>query len=328
LANSKGLPTYRYAGYDVLVAGSGLAAVMFARRAAGLGLRVLLLEGGSEVETRESHDLVQGEDYGHFHNHWSHHWVRAVGGTSRRWNGVLGVLDDRVFRGSDLLPAWPIRYEDLQDFYREAARALGRPEAIVTHAKAPLLGGQLLLKPFSTGEALRLVSIAGIRQNGSMDVVAGTHVVSLRSRDRRQVDGIVTSEPGRGQRYLELLPGQHLVLACGGLGNAQILLQPQPDSDQPIGNESGLVGRFLMEHPHASCAEAYLSESFLEATRRMVETTGFGQHFLALMLAEQESRGNDLIGCTLEILDPVPVDDAMSAYWSGRFGARALRASL
>jgi choline dehydrogenase-like flavoprotein len=34
------------------------------------------------------------------------------------------------------------------------------------------------------------------------------------------------------------------------MGNAQLLLQPPVGGGIPVGNESGLVGKFLMEHPH------------------------------------------------------------------------------
>ena len=44
---------------------------------------------------------------------------------------------------------------------------------------------------------------------------------------------------------------QAVVVAAGGMGNAQLLLQPRDDGSVPVGNEGGQVGKFLMEHPHA-----------------------------------------------------------------------------
>ena len=54
---------------------------------------------------------------------------------------------------------------------------------------------------------------------------------------------------GRTHR-LAIAPRSRMVVAGGGLGNAQLLLQPRSDGAVPVGNESGLVGQFLMEHPH------------------------------------------------------------------------------
>ena len=48
---------------------------------------------------------------------------------------------------------------------------------------------------------------------------------------------------------MTLAPGQSVVVAAGGMGNAQLLLQPREDGAVPVGNESGVVGQFLMEHP-------------------------------------------------------------------------------
>ena len=45
---------------------------------------------------------------------------------------------------------------------------------------------------------------------------------------------------------------QIVIFACGGIGNPSIILQPNKNLEVQIGNEFGLVGRYLMDHPHFS----------------------------------------------------------------------------
>ncbi|MEX1167479.1 MAG: hypothetical protein WEK74_11545, partial [Hydrogenophaga sp.] len=66
-----------------------MAALAFAQRAASKGRKVRVIEGGGVEETEANRALTISDEYGHYHNHWSTHWVRAVGGTSRRWAGYL-----------------------------------------------------------------------------------------------------------------------------------------------------------------------------------------------------------------------------------------------
>ncbi|HSL04727.1 MAG TPA: hypothetical protein VK901_14465, partial [Nitrospiraceae bacterium] len=145
--------------YDIIVIGSGIAGHGLAKRAS-LTKRVLIIEGGDTSEKEENRELTLNDEYGHLsNNYWSSHWVRAYGGTSRRWNGWLAPLDKRDFGGSKILPKWPIHQSDLLKYYKDAALFLGRSEAIATEYPVALPGDVISYKPFSTGEPLRFTEI-------------------------------------------------------------------------------------------------------------------------------------------------------------------------
>ena len=91
------------------------------------------------------------------------------------------------------------------------------------------------------------------------------------------------------------------VLACGALGNAQILLQPATDGCVPVGNESGHVGRYLMEHPHVVSADVLVRRDRLPP---MPE--GFGPGLPAFRLAPDVMDRHDLLACSLAIQGPMP----------------------
>ena len=87
------------APYDVVIAGTSFAALPVAIALGARG-RVLLVEGGDFDERDDARSLTANDEYGHFSDgHWASHWIRAVGGTSRRWSGVVAALDASDFRG-------------------------------------------------------------------------------------------------------------------------------------------------------------------------------------------------------------------------------------
>jgi hypothetical protein len=71
---------------------------------------------------------------------------------------------------------------------------------------------------------------------------------------------IVPDAEGQHIDHLEVrcLAGRHIVvraqnvvLACGGIENARLLLASRSVMPNGLGNAHDLVGRFFMEHPHA-----------------------------------------------------------------------------
>ena len=101
---------------------------------------------------------------------------------------------------------------------------------------------------------------------------------------------------GTGRR-LTLGATQSVVLAAGGIGNAQLLLQPRNDGQLPVGNESGQVGRFLMEHPHFSSAAECMLDEDLESRSPPAE---FGRAEHAFVADRALSIEHQLLGCSLE----------------------------
>ena len=92
-------PEANFDRYDVLVAGSGFAAVSVAR-----GKRVLLIESGrAGFDGNLQLSLAHMEGRGHYDGaHWQNHWMRALGGTSALWKGWVAPLLERN------LAEWPI----------------------------------------------------------------------------------------------------------------------------------------------------------------------------------------------------------------------------
>jgi choline dehydrogenase-like flavoprotein len=94
-------------------------------------------------------------------------------------------------------------------------------------------------------------------------------------------------------------------------------LQPRADGGVPAGNESGHVGKFLMEHPHfASAAHCILNEDVQR--HRPPET--FGRFVPTLVMTPTRARELGRYGCSLDfsVNDEYP---EMRAYLENTTGA-------
>jgi choline dehydrogenase-like flavoprotein len=313
------------APYDLVIVGSSFAALPLAIECAPR-LRVLLVDGGDVAERDDARSLTANDEYGHFADgHWATHWIRAVGGTSRRWSGVVVPLDDGDFLGGRGRPAWPITRADLDPAYRRAAVWLGRPPEVCA-AGAPF-GDALVARPLSHDTPVRLPDLVmRLTASVGIDLLTRHTLVRLQSTSRKAVEGLVVTGPARHQETLVVHPRQTVVLACGGLGNAQILLQPSTSSGVPIGNESGLAGRFLMEHPHVIGADVLVNRSALPSL-----PDGFGPGLPAFGLLEPVMARHDLLSCSLAIQGPIdaPPDTAdVQRHFEASFGVALQWAAL
>lgn len=312
--------------FDIIVIGSGLASAAFAQSC--INKKILIIEGGDLNPSEVNNRLTLNDEYGHFENHWSKHWVRCVGGTSRVWNGWITTLDERDFIGSDVLPSWPIRYSDLHTFYLQAANFLGRNHSFILKNTESILNDSITHKIFSVGEAKRLLSRSDICNNKNTELIHNLHLKELLSKDRKNIDAIVVSHPNGKTEKIEILKHQKLVLACGGLGNAQVLLQPNNDSDVAVGNESGLVGRYLMEHPHTLCGQAYLKENFINKLKSFILESSIEAGISALTVSNNVYYQKKLLACTVT-LDVVPHEStSFTQYWSHQLDSRLLKVNM
>src|SRR5688572_728539 len=85
--------------YDVVIVGTSFAALPLASLLSP-GRKVLCMEGGDRTEHEAFRELTLSDEYGHFSDdYWAAHWIRAFGGTSSRWSGVVMALDARDLDG-------------------------------------------------------------------------------------------------------------------------------------------------------------------------------------------------------------------------------------
>ena len=249
---------------DVCVVGTGAAGVTCAAELAGSGMRVLMVEAGgleSDSGTEAMSDLDPVDMPVPATSR-----QRFFGGTTNSWWGKVALLDESDFLEKDWLPGsgWPIRRADLDPYYERACRILGIP-SLASGAGAPgsklvQLGGAVLEDKFFywTRTALNFGSYhrrnAGRASN--VQTLLHANVAELEQGTSGLIERVVVATTG-GRRF-SIRPGV-VVLACGGIENARLMLASRSRSEAGIGNAAGLVGRYYMDHPRGPAG-------FVEAT--------------------------------------------------------------
>ena len=302
--------------YDCYVIGTGPAGMTVALELGRSSKRVLMLEAGENGGPRGMADAI---GYGHYSgSYWNRHALKALGGTSNVWTGWCATLRDLDFDNPAVGVSWPISRSDLLPFYRKAAVVLDRDPSIVDFERELIPG--FPYRPFSRHAPTRFAAKyqETLKSSQYIDVATGCSVVGFDAdQSRRNVQAIkYFHEASDTARRLTLGASQPVVLATGGIGNAQLLMQPRDDGQVPVGNESGQVGRYLMEHPHFSGgAEVVIDENL----SRHAPPAEFGEAEHTFVADRALSIEHQLFGCSIQC-DGRSTDHVLAQYLSREFG--------
>ena len=305
--------------YHYFVIGTGPAGMSVALELAKANKSVLMFESGETTAPRG--DLPNALNYGQFPpTWWNRHSLRAVGGTSNVWSGWCATMMDRDFDNPAVGVRWPLTRAELLPFYRRAAPILDRDPAFVDFEQNLFPG--FLYRPFSVREDSP--TKFAVKYRGDMEtsplihVLLGCSVLGFDATDSRSAVQTITyrHHASQTQHTVSIKPAQTVVVACGGFGTPQLLLQPRRDGSAPIGNESGQAGKFLMEHPHFIDAGECAMTADLDGIARPPKFTD-AVHALVPDPATMERYG--LRGCAVAFQQQT-TDHVMARYLSQELG--------
>ena len=262
-----------YESYDLCVVGSGFAGIHLALRAVQHGLKTIVIEAG--------HALAASFDYstsGEVSYPIGAARQIGAGGTSGHWGGATSRMWPRNFRvptqpGSRI--DWPIRYEDLADYYCESEALLSVRGGVISRdgAQPPrscpfptelhpsYLDPDLEIDGRSLEFFVRPRSMRGKQPVRLADVEVpqfarhplGTLVDGLRVTEVVTLDGESVSHLACRSRNGDPTDvfAKRFVIAAGVVESPRLLLaSPSQWFPDGIGNAQGLVGRYFCHHPH------------------------------------------------------------------------------
>ena len=272
--------------FDVVVAGGGGAGCLAASRLARQGARVALVERGgppsgasctpSDLRRGRAIRLLQGADpewayEGSSASDASYSWVRAIGlgGRLNYWLGTSLRLERRDFadtRRPDL--GWPIDYDDLSPYYDEIEEQLGcapgvdagfpydrLDEWIATAAEACGVRAVPARQARTHQEADRggvFGSFSPLdrwlpeaHKTGRCVILPSMAITRVLTSNDGKVGGVQVVTGGR----TATVDAPVVLLATSTIETARLLLDSRT-TEHPtgLGNESGLVGKRLMDH--------------------------------------------------------------------------------
>jgi choline dehydrogenase-like flavoprotein len=243
--------------FDVCIIGAGAAGISIAVTLAERGHRVLLCEGGDADYSERSQDSYRGEVVGDPYLPLYGARLRYLGGSTNHWGGICRRLDryDFTAKAAASETAWPIGRDAISPYYRAAVSMLGLEP---TPADQPITDSGFKRIYFSLGHPTRMKDkyAATLSESTTLECCLTANLFALETQN-----GEVTGATFRNyQGDYRQVQARYFVLACGGIDNSRLLLWCNQQSNGQLIPQAALLGRYWMEHPHATVGKALLFE--------------------------------------------------------------------
>ena len=252
--------------YDICIVGSGPAGISVAKQLLDTDHRVVILESGGLDPEAEYQELNEGKNSGPSYLSLDSSRLRCFGGAGKLWAGHCAPFKKDEFNKKPFIPlsGWPISFNDLKTYYKQAAKMLG-----ISYEKfydKSLLGNTFVEKSFKEFNRDNSFISANVLQYSSAenrdfaekyrvdfesskntDVIFHSTVTQLSlSNNAKNVDSVSIADLNGNKAIIK---AKIFVLACGALENPRILLMSNKTYKNALGNSSGLVGACFMSHP-------------------------------------------------------------------------------
>lgn len=268
---------------SVCIVGGGPAGLVIAADLVRAGVTVTVLESGSEDHAHDLQSLSDGEVSGDPFNAFNiiENRTRRLAGNANAWvvktagekhaaqMGLrYGFLNDDDFAARPWIAGsgWPFDRSELEPWFESAHRrfAIGtydytppdeqRPDVLVDDFWQDFDARWFR---FGISDRYRKELIGLLRASPLARIETETTVTELiRSEAGGPIEQVIYRTPDGTSRSAE---ADRVVLACGGIENARLLLLSDRDRGG-IGNEHDQVGRHFMDHPLFSIGHIEVSD--------------------------------------------------------------------
>lgn len=274
---------------DVVIVGAGPAGMTLARELSAVA-SVLLVEAAGHVTDADQQALLEGDCVG-LPYPLTETRARAFGGSSTLWAGYCAAFDAHDFEARHGIDGsgWPIARAELEAHYDRVATLLGLGEADFDAAAIAAEHG-LAPPPVETGLVLtawRFGSPTLRFGEHYADVFAASSTITTLLH-ASVVELRLDATHGRvNELVLRTLDGRQgrvragtVVLACGGIDTARLLLCSDAQMYCGVGNAHDQVGRHFMEHPHRVVSALRAAEAPLLHRSIQRDRYGNGREFM------------------------------------------------
>jgi choline dehydrogenase-like flavoprotein len=257
--------------YDCCLIGAGAMGIAIALRLSEAGKSVLLLEAGGEEITKKNQDYCRCEVHGRDHAGSSDGRFRVLGGSTERWGGQAMRFDP-----ADLLPrlgihesGWPIHFDKLDNYYRQAEEFMGVSNAPyeefsddfdrtldkVGGPKKPSSSNfsdfKIHYSVFTHEPRIREIYREKMLRSKFLSLWKNAAAIKLNTDDYGAIKSLIVHSSGSNYQ----ITASHFVLASGGVENARFLLVQRDVFGLQELAKLDAIGRFFQDHPGAHVAE-------------------------------------------------------------------------
>ncbi len=258
---------------DVCIVGAGIVGTVLAHELAASGQSVILLEAGGLKGAAGSLPLYRGDSDNHdFHLPPDMDRARGLGGTSSMWGGRCMPFDPIDFEPRDHVPfsGWPMRYADMEPWYRRAQEYADCGAYAYQSTAAGLTGDlveglesdDLLMSslerwspPTHFGKKLG----RGLVGSQNVTLITGAVAVGLETGNEAEEITRIKVRSVNSKREFHVAAKQ-FVLAGGGLETTRLLLATERPDRAAVGDHSNWLGRGYMCHVGGVIARVIFNE--------------------------------------------------------------------
>jgi choline dehydrogenase-like flavoprotein len=335
IVDFRSLPADSQIDADICIVGTGPAGLALAREFFGTTLRIVVLESGGLRFESASAELNAGRSVGLRHAGLTQGRRRQFGGAANIWGAVCVELDAQDFACRPWIPnsGWPLGAGDLAPFY-DRARALFRLER-TDFGEADWRAFGMETASFDP-ERVRF-SVAGttpIPDLGKSYRDDFRSAANLKVLLHSTVTKLTTNAEGTAIERVEFrspegksgsVKARTVVLCCGGIENARLLLASREAHREGLGNGHDLVGRYLADHTFSLSARIVPASGktlhpFFRALRR-----GHSSLRPRFSLPPERQERAGVLNCMAQVHFEHPADAGFAAALSLRRAVRYRR---
>lgn len=311
---------------DICIVGAGAAGISMAMEWIGRKEKVILLEGGGFSVDSEIQSLNDGKNLGQNYYPLRSSRLRFFGGTTGHWGGYCAVLDSLDFEKREWVPfsGWPIERGELHPFYERAHEIveIGPYEYapdywenhIGNYIQLPFDENKVRTKMWQFSPPTRFGTTYRDEIVNAENIHLYTYANVCEIETNENVSNVEALEIRTQEGQSHSVRAKQVVLACGAIQNARLLLASNSNSEQGIGNDHDWVGRCFMDHLEVYTAHLHLPKPapLKMYLHEMFETPARGE----ITVSEEVQRENKILNCSIS-LEPSSEEEPIP--WIERF---------
>lgn len=247
--------------FDVVILGAGAAGITVARRLSRAGAKIALVEGGGFEATEQAQDFYDGTTTSLPYSLKSSR-LRMFGGSTNHWSGWCRPLDKQTFIAKPEInyPGWSITRDELTPYLSEALQIIDidssapwePPEDIKnSHFNQRLqeAGFKEIYWHWSPPTRFRPKYRVELEDDPNITMFINQALIDFDYTPEGEINGAVVQDSESNDR--QVIFGKQFIMACGGIENARLLLHINAKHGVDFGDQSGVLGKYFMEHPHS-----------------------------------------------------------------------------
>ncbi|MFO1088726.1 MAG: GMC family oxidoreductase [Hyphomicrobiales bacterium] len=247
--------------FDCCIVGAGPAGITLALALANRGWKVALIESGGWAFSSAAQSLNDGYVSGDPYPDLSATRLRYLGGTSNHWGGFCRPLDAEDFESRPERPGWPIKRDDLDPYLTAAGEILEIGKSFPADRLLQQSGGLLkeIIFHFSPPVRFGEKYFNALAASPNIALCLDATVTGF-EHERGRVTGLLVKNASGDAG---LVRSQVVTLAAGAIENVRLLLWGNEQLGGALVENPSLLGRFVMDHPHFTTADALLVDERL-----------------------------------------------------------------